>query len=152
MLMMKRSLVPVAVLAATLAAVMLAQTPSDPWTPSQLLEPKELAGAAHTGAPEIVMVGPRVLYDGAHIVGALYAGPANKPEGIQKLLEAAASLPKDAQIVIYCGCCPMTRCPNIRPAFTALRDAGFKNVKVLALKESMHADWTEKGYPIDKAN
>jgi thiosulfate/3-mercaptopyruvate sulfurtransferase len=146
--MMKRSLV----LVATLAAVMLAQTPSDPWTPSQLLEPKELAAATPSDAPEIVMVGPRVLYDGAHIVGALYAGPATKPEGIQKLLDAAANLPKDAPIVIYCGCCPMTRCPNIRPAFTALHDAGFKNVKVLALKESMHADWTDKGYPVQKGS
>jgi len=146
--MMKRSLV----LVATLAAVMLAQMPSDPWTPSQLLEPKELVDATHAGAPEIVMVGPRVLYDGAHVVGAHYAGPANTPEGIQKLLDATANLPKDVTIVIYCGCCPMTRCPNIRPAFTALHDAGFKNVKVLALKESMHADWTEKGYPTGKAN
>lgn len=148
--MMKRSVVPVVLLAATLAAVMLAQTPSDPWTPSQLLEPKELVDATHAGATEIVMVGPRVLYDGAHIVGARYAGPANTPEGIQKLLAAVANLPKDATIVIYCGCCPMTRCPNIRPAFIALRDAGFKNVKVLALKESMHVDWTGKGYPVQK--
>ena len=149
--MTKRSFVPVGVLVAALAAVMLAQAPSDPWTPSQLLEPKELVDAIQAHAPEIVMVGPRVLYDGAHIVGARYAGPANTPEGIQKLLDAAAIIPKDAQIVIYCGCCPMARCPNIRPAFIALRDAGFKNVKILSLQQSMHADWTGKGYPVQKA-
>ena len=143
---MKRSLV----LAAALAAVMLAETPADPWTPSQLVEPKALADSIHAQPPTIVMVGPRVLFDGAHVDGSRYAGPANTPEGIQKLLEAAGHLPKDAPIVIYCGCCPMSRCPNIRPAFIALRDAGFKNVRILALQESMHADWTEKGYPVQK--
>ena len=131
----------------------MAEIPSGPWAASQLLEPRLLVESIHNGrAPSILMVGPRVLYDGSHVQSAGYAGPANTPEGIQKLLAVARGFSKDTPLVIYCGCCPMTRCPNVRPAFAALRDAGFKNVKVLALTESMHSDWTEKGYPTQKAN
>ena len=143
---------PFVLLAAT-AAVMMAQTPADPWQESQLVEPKSLAAQIRNGDTPIIMkIGPAVLYTGAHIPGASYAGPANTPDGVRKLLEAVKGYRTDTPLVIYCGCCPMTRCPNIRPAFTALRDAGFTNVKVLALTESMHADWTGRGYPTEKPN
>jgi hypothetical protein len=34
------------------------------------------------------------------------------------LKKAVAGLAK-ARPVLYCGCCPMTKCPNIRPAFNS---------------------------------
>jgi len=54
--------------------------------------------------------------------------------------------------VIYCGCCPLERCPNIRPAFVALRQMGFTNVRVLLLPNSFEADWAGKGLPYEKSH
>jgi hypothetical protein len=34
-------------------------------------------------------------------------------------------------VVIYCGCCPLDKCPNVRPAFTLLKTMGFTNLHVL---------------------
>jgi hypothetical protein len=56
-------------------------------------------------------------------------------------------VPKDADIVLYCGCCPMVKCPNIRPAYRALREMGFQHVRVLNIATNMHEDWFGKGYP-----
>ena len=60
-----------------------------------------------------------------------------------------ANLPKNADIVLYCGCCPMDRCPNIRPAYSALRELGFQHVRVLNIPTNMHVDWFGKGYPAE---
>jgi hypothetical protein len=83
-----------------------------------------------------------------HIPDAVFAGPANKAEGIADLRKAVGDLPKDTAIVIYCGCCPMKDCPNIRPAYRALRELGFTNLRVLDLPTNFHTDWVLKGYPV----
>ena len=89
---------------------------SDPWTSRELLQPAELAQVIQSGkAPIILSVAFPVLYNGKHIVHAINAGPTSKPEGIEALKTAVAKLPKNADLVIYCGCCPMVKCPNIRP-------------------------------------
>jgi thiosulfate/3-mercaptopyruvate sulfurtransferase len=98
----------------------------------------------------IIHVGFNVLYRATRIPGSLYAGPASKPEGIEDLKKAVAGQPKDRQIVLYCGCCPWDKCPNIRPAFALLRELGFKNVKALELPENLKTDWIDKGYPTDR--
>jgi hypothetical protein len=59
-----------------------------------------------------------------------------------------STLPKDANIVIYCGCCPFVKCPNIRPAFTLLNKMGFKKHKLLNLSHNVKTDWIDKGYPV----
>jgi rhodanese-related sulfurtransferase len=100
--------------------------------------------------PLIIHVGFDVLYRAVHIAGTPYAGPASKPEGIAELKKAVASQPRDRDIVIYCGCCPMDKCPNIRPAFAALREMGFTHVRVLSIPDNLKADWTDKGYPVDR--
>lgn len=125
----------------------------NPWADSELMQPDRLAGLlkSQKGVPRILCVAFPVLYRQRHIVGAEYAGPGNKPEGIEMLRAAVASTPKDAPIVIYCGCCPMVKCPNVRPAFRALKDAGFKNVSVLNIPENFHTDWVAKGYPTEPA-
>jgi len=52
--------------------------------------------------------------------------------------------------VLYCGCCPWNRCPNVGPAFSKMREMGFSNVKVLYLADNFGTNWVEKGYPVEK--
>jgi thiosulfate/3-mercaptopyruvate sulfurtransferase len=125
---------------------------NDPWTPGELLQPQELARAIQSGhAPIILSAAFPVLYRGKHIVHAINAGPTSKPEGIEALKNAVANLPKDADLVIYCGCCPMVKCPNIRPAYRTLKELGFTHVRVLNLETNLHEDWVAKGYPAEGA-
>jgi hypothetical protein len=124
------------------------QQPADPWASGELLQPAELAKAIQSGkAPLVLSVAFPVLYRGKHILHAIDAGPASKPDGIEALKNAVANLPKDADLVIYCGCCPMTKCPNIRPAYRTLKELGFTHIRVLSLPENLHADWVSKDYP-----
>jgi len=131
-----------------------AVSPSDPWTAAQTIDAasfaKELAGAPADRKPVVICVGFHSLYHGAHIPGAAYHGPGSTPEGLAGLKNFAASLPRSANVVLYCGCCPLERCPNIRPAFEALRDAGFTNLRVLLLPKDFASDWVAKGYPTEK--
>src|SRR5215467_9740080 len=129
--------------AATLLAATLAFCQELP-----LLEPADLAKTLESAArkPAVICVAFPVLYRSKHITNAVFAGPGNKPEGIEALKKAVAGMPKDADIVLYCGCCPMERCPNIRPAYQALKDAGFTRVRVLRIPTNMATDWYTKGY------
>ena len=127
--------------------------PPVPWRDNQVIEPEQLVkslAAAKGGKPLVLCVGFPVLYQGGHIVGAKFAGPAAKPEGIQALKRAVQGLSRDARIVVYCGCCPWERCPNVRPAFSTLQDLGFTNVKVLSIPTNFREDWIAKGFPIEK--
>jgi len=126
---------------------------SDPWSASQTVQPadllKELGDSK--SAPTVVFVGFKRLYTSGHIKGAQYHGTAGNEAGIQELNAWASSLPRSTNLVIYCGCCPMERCPNLRPAFTALHDLGFTKLRVLILPTDFAADWADKGYPYEKA-
>ena len=116
-----------------------------------LIQPAELAKALQSGAkPVIFYVGPRLIYVQSHIPGAENIGPASRPEGIEKLRTRASSLARDRRVVIYCGCCPWEHCPNIRPAFSELKQLDFTRLKVLYLPNSFGSDWVEKGYPAQK--
>lgn len=114
-----------------------------------LIQPAELARMLHASGsrPVILQVGFHVLYTEAHIAGAQYAGPASNAAGIQNLKKHAGSLPRNQLVVIYCGCCPWTHCPNVAPAYDQLHAWGFTNVKVLYLADNFGADWVDKGYP-----
>ncbi len=126
---------------------------SDPWTPEQTVQPaalvKELAGPP-ADRPKVVCVGFQTLYEGAHVPGASFHGPAMKAEGLDDLKKWAQPLPRTADVVIYCGCCPLTHCPNVRPAFTALRQMGFTHVRLLLLPQDFAHDWVAAGYPVAK--
>ncbi|HTV57704.1 MAG TPA: hypothetical protein VMD77_02180 [Candidatus Baltobacteraceae bacterium] len=128
-----------------------AQTAGDPWTPAQTVQPqelvKELAGAHR---PVVVCVGFHPLFDGAHVPGAVFHGSASTSEGLDDLKRWAQSLPRGVNLVAYCGCCPMAHCPNIRPAFVALRSMGFTRLRVLVLPDDFATDWVDRGYPIEK--
>ena len=122
---------------------------------SQLLNPDELVKVLQSSAgekPFVIQVGSHVLYTQAHIPGAEYIGPASSESGLQSLRKRAEPLPRDKFIVIYCGCCPWSHCPNIKPANDALRAMGFTNVKVLYIADNFGANWVDKGYPTAKGD
>lgn len=135
----------VSLLLVVIASAVLA---GDPWDTKDVIQPPELA--AHLKSPVVIHVGFPVLYRAAHIAGSQYAGPGSKPEGIELLKKAVAGQPRDREIVLYCGCCPWDKCPNIRPAFAALREMGFTRVKVMMVPENLKADWIDKGFPTEK--
>jgi thiosulfate/3-mercaptopyruvate sulfurtransferase len=116
-----------------------------------LIQPGELASqlAAKGAQPAIFHVGPNLLYRGKHIPGSIYAGPAAKPEGLELLKKAAGKLPRNREIILYCGCCPWDKCPNIKPAVEALKQMGFTRVKAMYVENTFAKDWTEKGYPVE---
>src|SRR5262249_31918016 len=115
-----------------------------------LIQPADLAATlrhASAARPLILQVGFRKLYDQAHIPGAEYAGPASAADGLRVLRERMVKLPKASAIVIYCGCCPWNRCPNISEAYDTLRALGFSNLKVLYIANNFGSDWVDKGFP-----
>jgi thiosulfate/3-mercaptopyruvate sulfurtransferase len=90
------------------------------------------------------------MYRRAHIPGAVLYGAASEPGAIAALTAWAQPQPRTSNIVIYCGCCPLAYCPNLRPAYKALADMGFTRVRVLILPENFGTDWLEKGYPVER--
>lgn len=116
------------------------------------VEPKDLASQLHAkGAqPALLHVGFAVMYRSKHIPASIYAGPASKPEGLAALKAAAAPLPRDREIVVYCGCCPFDRCPNVKPAIDLLKQMGFTYVKALMIPTNFGADWVDHGYPVEE--
>jgi rhodanese-related sulfurtransferase len=121
---------------------------TEPWTDNDLIQPAQAAKDLKT--PLIIHVGFPVLYRSTHITGSVYAGPGSKTEGIDDLKKAVAGQPRMREIILYCGCCPWDKCPNIRPAFAALHQMGFTNVKAMVLPANLKTDWIDKGYPTDK--
>jgi len=118
---------------------------------TQLIQPEELnriLQAKGAGKPLMLQVGSHMLFAQAHIAGSEYAGAGAQPAGLEQLKARVGNLPRNSFIVLYCGCCPWTRCPNVGPAFRALHEMGFTNVKVLYLANNLGADWVSKGYPV----
>ncbi len=120
-----------------------------------LIQPADFAARLQNGPtpkPLILQVGSHVLFTEAHIPGAEYAGPGGQEEGLQGLRTRVANLTKDTPIVIYCGCCPWSRCPNIAPAYDQLRTLGFTQLKVLYIADNFGANWVDQGYPVAKGD
>jgi thiosulfate/3-mercaptopyruvate sulfurtransferase len=137
---------PRAVFAASTAA-------SDPWAAGDVVQPADLAkelAEKKANGPTILYVGFRPLFASAHIPGAVFHGAASSDAGMAELKKWAATLPKSTSLVIYCGCCPFGKCPNVGPAFSALHEMGFSHVRVLALPDNFNDDWIGKGFPVEK--
>jgi thiosulfate/3-mercaptopyruvate sulfurtransferase len=128
--------------------------PADDAIPSaQLMPPEELVpllGKTGADKPLVLQVGPHVFYAEAHPPGAEYAGPGNQESGLQALRDRVKTLPHDRFIVLYCGCCPWKKCPNVHPAYQQLTSLGFHNVKVMYIADNFGKDWVAKGYPVEK--
>jgi hypothetical protein len=119
-----------------------------------LISPEELAKILQSpGAqkPLILSIGPRLLYAQAHIAGAEFIGPTADPEALQRLRDRIRDLPRNTFLVLYCGCCPWSRCPNVEPAYRELRRLGFTKAKVLYIADNLGTDWVYKGYPTAKS-
>jgi len=119
----------------------------------KLIQPEELAKIVQSptgGIPLIFHVGFRVLYLQAHIPHSEYIGPASEPKGIQSLRRRVQGLPRTQSIVVYCGCCPWSKCPNIQRAYNELHALGFGKVKALYIADNFGKDWVDKGYPVSK--
>jgi rhodanese-related sulfurtransferase len=117
------------------------------WNKEQLVQPADLAKIIQTGKdiPVIFCVGP-----GAYIANSINIGATNEKANIDKLKEELKKLPKDARIVLYCGCCPFAHCPNVRPAIQLLKEMKFTNYRLLNLEHNIKMDWIDKGYPVMK--
>jgi thiosulfate/3-mercaptopyruvate sulfurtransferase len=123
-------------------------TKSDPWTENEIIMPETLKSEINNNNnPMLIQIGFRKLFEQNHIPGAIYAGPASKDSGIASLKETLHDVDQNKNIVLYCGCCELADCPNIRPAFKAVKEMGFKNAKILYLKNTFMIDWVDKGYP-----
>ncbi len=112
-----------------------------------LVQPKDLAAQLQgKGAkPYLFHVGFNVLYRSKHIPNSFYVGP-----GATAALRAAVEkLPRDADLVIYCGCCPWDHCPNIKPAMEMLKQMGFTKARALYIPTNMSKDWYDPGYPTE---
>lgn len=135
-------------LAAPLLAGSALAAQTDAIPASALIQPAELAAALKGDPPAILQVGFSKLYEQAHIPGAIYAGPGRSDDGLANLKAAAEKLPRDRALVIYCGCCPWDRCPNMGAAYTALKAMGFTRLKALYIADNFGQDWADKGYPV----
>ena len=110
------------------------------------IEPLELATLLESpdaGNTLILNTGP--VND---IKGATNIGAVSEAKNLKKLRKLLRKQPKDKEIIIYCGCCPLASCPNIQPAYDMLEEMSFTNYKVLRLDEDLKVDWIDKGYPM----
>jgi rhodanese-related sulfurtransferase len=113
----------------------------------KLLAPSKLADIIKdpkVSKPLIISVGPSPL-----IKGAKYIGPAEDPSNKEKLKTMIKDLPKNKDIVLYCGCCKLVDCWNIYEADKILSASGFTNYKILNMPEGFTEDWHQKGYPME---
>ncbi len=117
---------------------------------AQLITPEDLVKLLQSRdavKPLILNVGPHLLFLQAHIPGSEYIGAGSDTHGIEQLRARVKSLPRERFIVLYCGCCPWSHCPNVRPAYSELHTMGFTHVKVLYIADNFGTDWVYKGYP-----
>jgi hypothetical protein len=117
---------------------------------TDMMQPSELVhllGSGGDAKPVILQVGSRILYEQAHIPGAEYAGAAGTPSGLQVLRSRAARMQRTQPVLLYCGCCPWSKCPNIGAAYQLMHSLGFDHLKVLYIATNFGADWVDKGYP-----
>jgi thiosulfate/3-mercaptopyruvate sulfurtransferase len=118
----------------------------EPWTSAQLESPEALAKIINDPTakqPLVFCIGPSAM-----IKGSIDIGPAKEDSNRVKFRHQLDHLPKDADIVIYCGCCPFEHCPNVRPAFSLLNQLKFTHQKLLNLEHNIKIDWINKGYPL----
>src|SRR5665213_1537528 len=123
---------------------------SNPWQEKQLVEPVVLASAINSSRTNNALI----FNIGAveDIKGAVHIGPVGKKENIEAFKARLKNLPPGTEIVIYCGCCPFAKCPNIRPAFILLQKLGFTHIRVLDLPINLKKNWIDKGYPISSVS
>ena len=129
------------------AIMVNAQVIQELWKPSQLVETKDLAKKIEkndTKKMVILSIGPDSV-----IKGSVNIGATHDHQNIEKMKAYLKDVPKDKEVVLYCGCCPFSRCPNIRPAFNTMMELGFKNGKLLNIPNNIKTDWIDHDYPTE---
>lgn len=118
----------------------------DTWTQKDLMQPADLAASiANPKSKKVHIFNIGVVED---IKGAKNIGGASDKANLEKFKQELSKLPKSTQVVVYCGCCPFERCPNIRPAFNLMKGMGFINGKLLNIPTNLKQNWIDKGYPL----
>ncbi|MEO8859844.1 MAG: rhodanese-like domain-containing protein [Ginsengibacter sp.] len=120
-----------------------AQNPEN-WTSKDLTAPSDLAATlkSNKNVPIMFSIGP-----GAIIPNSIDIGMVKYEKNMDKFREQISKLPKTANILIYCGCCPYEHCPDVRPAIALLKNMKFTNYHLLDLPQNIKTDWIAKGYP-----
>ncbi len=133
----------IVVASAFASQTLTAQNPVN-WTSDQLMQPVQLAQMMQSNKPlpVIYSVGP-----GAVVPHSVDIGSVKEKDNLNEFKNQLGKLPKDAAIVVYCGCCPYEHCPNVRPAVAALKEMKFTNFKLLNLEHNVKTDWLDKGFP-----
>ena len=116
------------------------------WAPAQMVEPADLNKTLNNPKakqPVIFCIGPSAV-----IKNSIDIGPGYDKANINKLKQQLNKLPKNTNIIFYCGCCPYERCPNIRPVYRLMNEMGFTNHHLLNLPRNIKVDWIDKGYAV----
>jgi len=119
-----------------------------------LLAPATLAARiddVKAGKIVVLYVGPDKLFGRGHIPGARNVGTIESEDGRRAVSDALSKIPPEVEVVLYCGCCPVKNCPNVRPASAMLRALGRANARVLDLPTRFADDWADKGYPVERS-
>ncbi len=114
----------------------------DPWTTDELMKTDELLQKLENENVNLIHIGFEDV-----IPNSINAGPGMEKESLKNLREILKDVDKEEEVILYCGCCPMDVCPNIRPAFDLAKNLGYKNLKLLDIPISIKADWIDYGYP-----
>lgn len=118
----------------------------DLWDEEQLVEPADLAKKINNPKaqkPIILNVGPM-----DNIKYAREMGMGSTVEGMEKFKGFVDKLPLQQEIVVYCGCCKLENCPNVKKTMLYLDMRGYTNHKLLNIPTSLDEDWIDKGYPM----
>ncbi|MBL8613285.1 MAG: hypothetical protein JNL38_38445 [Myxococcales bacterium] len=142
-----------AFLLGTLTAAVSCQRPGGDEPAAPKMAPATLAGRiadVKAGKVAVLYVGPDALFKRGRVPGAVNVGEAGSSAGLAAIKAAIAKLPPETEVVLYCGCCPVASCPNVRPAGAAVRAARPNNGYVLDLPTRFADDWADKGYPTER--
>jgi thiosulfate/3-mercaptopyruvate sulfurtransferase len=111
----------------------------------KLLAPDVFAKTISEGKSKVYIfnVGPT-----PRIPGAVMIGTTEDPANRERLKAQVKLLPKEANVVVYCGCCKLEDCWNIHEADKVVSAFGFAQYKILNLPTDFYKDWKDKGYPV----
>lgn len=141
------------VIGAALASAFSACRSDDTESIGPTIAPAALAARMNevaAGKIAVLYVGPDALFERGRIPGARKIAEAGSAAGRRAVADAIAAIPKETEVVVYCGCCPVKNCPNVRPASAAIRASGRANAHVLDLPTRFATDWADKGYPVER--
>jgi 3-mercaptopyruvate sulfurtransferase SseA len=128
-----------------------AATPPVPWPESAVVPPKALVRQIQAkDGPFVLQVSYDDLYRDGHVPGSRHAGPGETKAGQAMIRKLVKDLPRDREIVIYCGCCPYKECANLLPVYGMMRKMGFRKLRVLQLDNDFAIDWMRRGLPLEK--